>query len=244
MHTFRMLLVGMLLGAVGHAGASQATAPLRVVTADGPPHMSAATQTGLDIDIARAALARAGHAVTLNFMPLNRAFASLQAGKADVMLPYFNQPQEGLYLSQPYLHYRPTVFAHANAKEVRVSTLSDLARYRVATFQGARGYFGPAFVAAVEQSPDYSEVQNMGSLVDMLGFKRVQVVVLDYWIFQHYYRDKRHSYPLRALEEVIPAVPAVAVFNDRALRDAFDRGLGMLKETGEYETLLVYYQRH
>ena len=242
MHTFRMLLAGMLLSAVGQVAASQ-PAPLRLVTADGPPHMSAATQTGLDIDIARAALARSGHTISLNFMPLNRAFASLQSGKADVMLPYFNLPQEGLYLSQPYLHYRPTVFAHANAKGVQINTLSDLARYRVASFQGARGYFGPAFVAAIEQSPAYSEVQNMGSLVDMLGLKRAQVVVLDYWIFQHFYREKRHSYPLHALEEVIPAVPAVAVFNDRALRDAFDRGLGMLKETGEYETLLVYYQR-
>ncbi|MCJ8169377.1 substrate-binding periplasmic protein [Atopomonas sediminilitoris] len=219
------------------------TPPLHLVTADGPPHMQASSGTGLDIDIARAALARAGRQITLEFMPLNRAFASLQDGKADLMLPYFNAPQAGLYLSQPYLQYRPAVFMQDHGGPAPVQQLADLAQFRIATFQGARGYFGEVFVRASEQAPDYSEVQNMASLVDMLAYGRVQVVVLDEWIFQHYYREKRHTFPHRVLSHVIPAVPAVAVFKDATLRDAFNRGLALLQDNGEYEALLAYYRR-
>jgi len=216
--------------------------PLLIMgTSDAPPYMIQATDSGLDVDIPRAALARLGYRLQVRYMSLARAEEELRSGRIDLMAPLFVGDKPGIYSSEPHVMYRPTAFSLAQ-RAVKVTTLSDLGDYQVMTFQGATDYFGPAFVEASLRSPAYSEVYNMNNLARSLFAGRTDLVVLDYNIFYYQLRqlDKMPVDILR-VHEILPRVPAVVGFNRVALRDAFNGALRALRDDGSHAAILKRY---
>ena len=213
-------------------------------TSDGPPYMIQATDSGLDIDIPRAALARMGYDLKLRYMPLARAYMEVQSGRLDLMAPMFVSETQAGFRSEPHVYYRPTAFSLKKNK-LQISSLPDLGKFSLMTFQGAKGYFGDVFVKASEQSPMYSEIYNMSNLPRLLAAGRTDVVVLDFYIFQHFKRDleKDGLAPEFMIHEVFPRVPATVMFYDKQLRDQFNIGLELIKSDGVYQAILDRYSR-
>lgn len=212
-------------------------------TSDGPPYMIQASQSGLDIDIPRAALKQAGIKLELEFYPLFRAIHELQAGRIELTAPFFTAAPHGVYVSDSHIEYRPSIITLNNIP--KITKLSELSQYSIATFQGATGYFNDVFYTVSKESPDYLEHYEMKRLVTLLMSERYQVVVLDYWIFRHYLEQSKYSHLVNTLtfHEVLPRVPATVAFTDEKLRDRFNEGLKEIKKNGTYQSILDKYQR-
>lgn len=218
--------------------------PLIMGTSNGPPYMIQATESGLDIDIPRAALAKVGYPLELEFYPLSRAIHELQMGRIHLTAPFFTNAPKGIYTSDSHIEYRPSVITLNSIPDLQ--DLSQLKNYSIATFQGATGYFGDVFYQASKQSPDYVEHHDMGILVDLLMSERYQVVVLDYWIFRHFLEKSNFANQINRVtfHELIPRVPAAVAFTNPELRDSFNKGLRLIKQDGTYSKILNRYQRH
>lgn len=215
-----------------------------MATSDGPPYMIQATESGLDIDIPRAALNAVGIPLKLTFYPLARALHELKAKRIQLTAPFFTSPPEGIYVSKPHIEYRPSVISLDTIS--KLDNLRALKDYSIATFQGATGYFGKDFNYASQNSPDYIEYHDMGKLVDLLMQQRYQVIVLDYWIFQHFLAKSHYAQQKERVvfHDLIPRVPAAVAFNDPELRDQFNQGLKLIKKNGTYLKILEQYQRN
>ena len=185
--------------------------------------MIQSSNSGLDIDIPREALRRAGYDLLVRYMPLARAKVEVQSQRIDLTAPFFMEGAEGLYLSEPHVMYRPTAFSLASRK-LTVNSLEDLKHYRVQTFQGAKGYFGREYVKAIALSPHYEERPDMSKLVLTLASGRTDIVVLDYNIFSYFWNRAigvNQKIQLRA-HSIFPPVPAVTAFNDAKIRDKYE----------------------
>jgi len=221
--------------------AAQATT-LVMGTSNGPPYTIQETNSGLDIDIPREALKRMGYDLNLRYASLARAQMEVQARRIDLMAPLSVGGVDGVFMSEPYIYYRAMAFS-LKASGLTLNSISDLQHYRVMTFQGAKGYFGERFVEAVDKAPLYSEIYKMSLLPRLLFAGRTDVVVLDYYIFQHFSHllEEQTKLPKLTVHEIFPRVPVSVAFHNKALRDEFNRGLAAIKRDGTYAQILKKY---
>ena len=242
-HFFHWLVVSILNGVVlVHSFANAQT--LTIVTDDGPPHMIKATDSGIDIDITRQVLMLADMSTLVSYAPLGRAAMMVRNQHADVVVPTFYEEDSELFVSDPIIQYRPTVFTLADS-DIKLQSLSDLSGLRVVTFQGAKGYFGPEFSDSVANA-DYTEMHDMSKLPSLLLMERTDVVVLDFYIFHYYARQNAVDYAPNQVvaNNLIPVVNAYAGFNNEALRDTFNRALANYKAEGKDVLVIEKYLGH
>ncbi|WP_052093681.1 substrate-binding periplasmic protein [Colwellia psychrerythraea] len=200
-----------------------------MLTDDGPPHMIAASNSGIDVDIAREVLQRMGHTVKLGFAPLDRTKRQVENKQADLFLPtFFQHDTDELFFSVPIISYRPTVFS-LKKDHLMFKAISDLLGLRLVTFQGAAGYFGDEFVK-VSKFKNYAELHDMSKFPEMLIKARCDVVVLDYYIFYYYLQEylKRNNTPDFNVDmidsfQLFPEVKAHVGFHDKKLRNEFNK---------------------
>lgn len=212
-------------------------------TSDGPPYMIQGSKSGLDIDITRAVFTHLGYKLKVNFYPLSRAMRELQLKHIDLMTPSFADVPEGILVSDPHIEYWPSVISRK--KISKINQLADIGQYRIATFQGAIGYFGDEFAKATRQSLGYIEHHDMSKLVSLLLQDKTDIVVLDYWIFHYYLSQMQLKDMVQefVFHPLIPRVPAVVAFHDEMLRDQFNLGLAAIKADGTYAEIVSKYQR-
>jgi len=204
---------------------------LLLLTADAPPHMIAATNNGIDVDIAREVLQELGYSVKVEFAPLKRSMRQVTNKKADLFLPAFYQEDTSeLFFSTPIITYRPTAFS-LKTSNFLFKTIPDLTRKNLVTFQGATGYFGEEFVK-VSKFNGYRELHDMSKFPELLIKGRCDVVVLDYYIFYYFLNEYLKQNPtgkftLDKIEEfpVFTEVNAHVAFHDKNLRNAFNKNL-------------------
>ncbi|MEH6450256.1 MAG: transporter substrate-binding domain-containing protein [Oleispira sp.] len=217
---------------------------LTMGTSNGPPYMIQKTESGLDIDIPRAAMAKIGFPLRLEFYPLSRAIHELQLNRIHLTAPFFTSAPKGIFVSDSHIEYRPSVITLTSIDTLK--NIAELKDYTIATFQGATGYFGDEFYYASKKAPDYVEFHDMEKLIDILMSQRYQVVVLDYWIFRFFLANSEYADQLDQVRfhELLPRVPAAVAFNNKELRDKFNKGLRMIKEDGSYDAIINRYQRN
>ncbi len=215
---------------------------LIVGTADAPPHMIKSSNSGIDIDIPKAILERLGYTLKVRYMPLTRAQREVQSGRIDLMVPLYVAGEAGLYMSTPHVSYRP-VAVSLRERNLSIDDMLDLGGFRIATFQGALGYFDDEFSIASKESPLYTEIPNMELLPKMLLAERIDVVVLDLYIFKYFMGQLKSSYELPAVKmhRIFPEVPAAVAFHDRFLRDRFNQELLQIRSDGTYEEIMRKY---
>ncbi len=215
---------------------------LTLATDDGPPHMIRATDGGLDIDITRAVLARAGFSLQVQYTALARAKRNVQNRMADVVVPtFFEEDEAGYYVSAPVVDYRPTFFTR-EADGHNFQSYDDVSGLRVATFQGAEGYFGERFAEMAKRNT-YVELHDMSSLPRLLARGRADVVVLDYFIFQYHQQqsDAQGGAISFTAHSFMPTIPAYAGFHDPELRDRFNAALAELIAEGSRQKIVARY---
>ena len=220
---------------------------LLMLTDDGPPHMIAASNSGIDVDIAREILQIMGHTVKVGFAPLKRTMRQVENKQADLFLPtFFQSDTTKLYFSTPIISYRPIAFS-LNKNNFKFNNIADLVSVRVITFQGAAGYFGEEFVK-ISKLDSYIELHDMSKFPEMLIKARCDVVVLDYYIFYYYLQKYLKQNPTKdfsvgEIDEslLFSEVEAYVGFHDPQLRNRFNKQLHIYKSQGKDKTVISKY---
>jgi len=193
---------------------------------DGPPHMIQKTDEGIDIEIAREVLQELGYSVTIRYSSLARGKLDVERGHVDAVTPtFFEKDRPGFYVSSPTVTYKPTVFTLKSSHH-KINNILGLAGHNIITFQGATGYFGPDFIE-VSKNSEYRESYSMEKFPELLLRGRYSAVVLDYYIFNYFYRidDKNRDTSIFQAHPIIPPVKASVGFHDKNIRDQFNQKL-------------------
>ncbi|MCJ8318554.1 MAG: transporter substrate-binding domain-containing protein [Colwellia sp.] len=220
---------------------------LLMLTDDGPPHMIAATNSGIDIDITREVLESMGHTIKIKFAPLKRTMKQVINQKADLFLPtFFQNDTPNIFISAAIISYRPVVFS-LKKNNFTLKNIKDLSGKKLVTFQGAAGYFGDEFVK-VSKHKNYRELHDMSKFPEMLMKQRCDVVVLDYYIFYYYLKEYIKQNPateftVKDVDEFLffPEVEAHVGFNDKKLRNRFNEQLKIYKKQGKDTAVINKY---
>lgn len=225
------LLLG--LASAGCCGARE----LLILAGDNiPPYALPEHDSGAEVELLRAAFATQGITLRFRYVPLRRVSTDLELLQADGTTR--GSATAGHALSQPYIRYQACVLGLSEGPNG--TQLGQLGWLRVQAFQGARAELGTEFAAAVRDNPRYSEVNNQRNQLQLLRLGRIDLVVADRQIAAWHWqqlgdaRELRCWLPLRSTDYR-------AQFRRAEDAQAFDAGLRLLRDSGEYQRLLARF---
>lgn len=175
--TLPVLLAGLAGGRVGGAAPRQ----LRLVSDPSPPYVMPAGHRlgeGIDVDIARTALALAGfNAVELELVPWRRALAMLASGAADLAPAVRRTPEREKFVvfSQPYGEPVQHRFLTPTGSGLHVRHLRDLRGMRIGL---VRGFAYPAPLREILGEPA-AWATHKEALLRMAAARHIDVAVVN-----------------------------------------------------------------
>jgi polar amino acid transport system substrate-binding protein len=232
--------------ALGGAASAQDAAMPEVHVGMGlakPPYIMESGATGLDVDIARQALAAGGYKMIGHSYPQTRALAMLRAGQLDGLL----STSEGIggqdYFTDSYIIYQ-NVATSLTRRNLKINQIEDLANYSVAAFQNASMVLGDRFSLLASGHSDYRELPAQITQNKLLFMGRVDVVVGDRLIFRYFSERLEPQIDSRqavTYHRIFPESPRKAAFRDVRVRDAFNAGLKTIRANGTYDAIMRQY---
>ena len=213
------------------------------ISPDIPPYVLDSATDGLEVDIARAALAD----YQLEFIQL--PYAQLQTavadGKAKVSLGVQQDDQSDVYYSGNFVAFVNVAVTKKNAN-LTIDTIPQLADHQILTWQNAWQDLGPEFSEMYgpngPQRAHYEEFADQAQQVEAFWAAEDAVCVIDHTIFE--YMSEQADYDLAdcTFHELFPGVTDFrAAFADETQRDQFNAALQELCSSGNYQALLDEY---
>lgn len=218
-----------------------------------PPYVIESEGRGLEIDVIRESLARAGHEVTFVYLPNLRLPIEYAQGNVDCVVANADYDlvkdsgRKGFSSNNTIAYQNAAISVESCSCNIR--SIADLSRYRVLGFNNATKYLGARYVDAVSRNQQYSELADQALQVRMLLTGRVDVVVSDVRIFKWWFKQlKKHALPVNidveqrlVYHEVFPPAYRNVTFVKKADRDDFNRGLEELRATGRLDAIIEEY---
>lgn len=210
------------------------------------PFVMPGQQSGLLVDVLRAAYATQHIATEFSYLPNVRFEQQLRDGKVDISTlakPEYKQPG---YLSRwPVTHFHNVAITVRN-RIPALNQLSDLHKYRVTAFGNARKLLGPAYNATMAKVLEYREPVTMPSAGLMLN--RTDVIISQRDIFLYYLSQQMPQARSResdvAFHDILgPGNLYWLSFRSEQQRDAFERGVAEIYASGEIDQIIGRYQR-
>lgn len=218
---------------------------LQVLLNDAPPYriiddsIRPPRYSGIYVDIARAAAARAGVRLAFMQVPYARAFAMMQNGEGDLMLGPNRTPEREAYLLylEPALPAEPKVFVVRPGGPV-IARPDDLHGLRIATLRGAHYSAGFDGDAALSRVP----VVDYETALRMLDGGRVEAAIMPEMRARWLLREQPG---LRLAGYRLPGDPSYIVMARRsphlALADRLSAALRQVQAAGEIARILALY---
>lgn len=212
-----------------------------------PPHVLADQDSGIEVDIAREALALAGHELVPIYVPPRRIAHELLGGFVDAASKDQGRPitEPGFFYANEAFFFHDVAFSLAENGHV-LRQPSDLDGLEVVTFQNALKHY-PEWLAPVAEDGRYSEVVDQALQVKMLQRGRADEIIADENIIAYHMREleKQTGQPLRPVVKayINPKIGYAPIFRSEALRDAFNAGLAELRASGRYDAILATYSK-
>ncbi|MCV2358420.1 transporter substrate-binding domain-containing protein [Paucibacter sp. TC2R-5] len=217
------------------------------VTSSIQPFTLPVQDSGLLVDLLRAAFAAESVASSFQYMPPLRLVREFELGRIDIYTSA--KPNSG----QPGVlsHWPVTTFGNQaitlKAKFPRLDGIEAMTKLRVVTFQNAKRFLGPEFAAMAAANKDYIEVA--GHLpTAMLSLDRADVIVSQPDIFRFWLlhdkarRDKQAVLNDFAFHDLFSAGNKYwFAFRSEALRDQFERGIKEIYQNGQAEAIIDRY---
>lgn len=211
-----------------------------------PPFVLADQDAGIEVDIAREALAFSGHTLVPVYVPPRRIAHELLNGYVDAAAK-----DQGIPIEDDGYHYADKAFfLHAaffvlEDSEIDIQTPSDLDGLQVLAFQNASNHW-PEWLQPVVQDGRYAEVVDQELQVKMLQRGRVDVIIADRAIFGYHFKQVREAsdVPLKSaklIEFIEKSEGYAPIFRSAEIRDDFNAGLRHLIDTGRYDEILAAY---
>lgn len=211
-----------------------------------PPFVIPETNSGIEIEIVREALALRGHVLRPLYFPMARIAISFKSRKVDVVMMDVGEDMStlgGHYGDPPVLY--DNVLITLKERNITIKRPEDLKGLRVNSFIGAQkrypDWFGSLGPEAYVEKNDQS-VQPL-----LLEMKRYDVVLCDRNIFKYYSMLLKKSALFKGLPIVEHPFAIVnpehyrPVFFDKKIRDDFNYGLKILQKNGRVKAIYDSY---
>lgn len=249
---FRRLTAG--LAVLGFLLSSAYATEIRVAFAsDRPPYCfkDNGVDSGIEVDLIRAALRPFGHTVLPVIVPKTRLAITLKAGQADMSATIQGADGDGLFFSDVYLNFHNYAISKKR-KGIQISNLRDVDNYSFIIWQGGWGNLGTLFKEtyqpdqAGKHRANYIEAHSQLNQSKMFWADRADLIIVDRKIFEHFRKLLRSEF--NTAEEVqfhdIVTGPTSyqTAFRNPDLRDQFNQGLKKIRTDGSYQAILESYK--
>ena len=220
---------------------------------DKPPYAfrdAGGTPVGIEVDLIRAALGRAGYTVQVRAVNKNRLLLTVANRENDVAATVQGTDDGQLFFSDDLVEFSNVVISRKSS-ELKIERLEDLDKVRFVIWNRGWADLGPTFEARYKPDakgrfrPNYFQsTQDMQTKVFWLG--RVEAIVIDRTIFAWYKREL--SGTLDVQDELVyhnifkSGTWYNAAFADRTVRDRFNVALRSMKADGSYQRILDKYK--
>ncbi len=119
---------------------------------------------------------------------------------------------------------------------------------RVIGFQNAHKYLGAEYAEMAAQNPKYKEKPEQSIQVFWLFTGRTDVVVADKKIFKYHRMLAANKGQFSVTEPVtyhpiFSSSPIHGIFQNKEMRDEFNKGLAQLKKSGRYDEIINNYEQ-
>ncbi|MBH9552280.1 transporter substrate-binding domain-containing protein [Inhella sp. 4Y17] len=211
-----------------------------------PPFSFPATNSGIEIETYREALALKGHRLIPMYFPFVRVPLAFKAGRVDAAMTDLGEDlrAEGGHYGDSAVLYDNVLFT-LKERGLSLQSPADLLPLRVVSFQGAAKRY-PEWLGPLEKVGGLSEVNDQATQVRLLMVGRVDVVLSDRLIFQYFTQEVRkqgikilpvtaHRFTVARPEDYRP------VFRDAQIRDDFNAGLKQLRASGRLAQIYKQY---
>ena len=203
--------------------------------------------TGIEIDIARAALNAAGHTVKFVNLPYTRALAYLKAKRVDASLTVTATGELDIgdaHRSDVHLIF-DNVAITLEESNLEINSIDDLADKTVIAFNFAKEVLGEEFTKMANANPNYRQMlPNTKQIPPTLHAKRAQVAVIEEVIYKYHLNNETYPIAVDApikIHRIFPRNPFTVAFKDKSARDDFNKGLAIIKENGTYDKIFEKY---
>lgn len=241
-----LALPGLLMPSLGCAAGAQGR-ELRMAFGERiPPFCFPQTESGIEVDVFREALAYKGYRLKPLFYPFARVPRAFKTGDVDATMTDLGED-----LSKAGGHYGDSAVLYDNvlislqSRRLQIQKPEDLAGLSVISFQGALRRF-PAWLEPVHKAGRLVEINDQALQVRTLMRGRYDLVLSDRSIFRYFSLQLR-----REGETLLPVTEHVftvanphdyrPVFRDAQVRDDFNEGLRWLRSSGRYKAIYERY---
>lgn len=212
-----------------------------------PPFSFPETDTGIEIEVIREALAFHNHTLIPVYYPLGRIPVAFTYKQVDAAMTDLGQDMHrlGAHYGNSAVVYN-NVFISLKKNNLTISEPKDLEGLTVISFQGAIKRY-PLWLEPVNRINNYYEQNNQLLQVLTLDRERYDVVLSDVSIYKYFALQAEfksgkkmrevqfHRFVELDLDDYRP------VFWNETIRDNFNEGLIHLKTTGRYQEIYDKY---
>jgi polar amino acid transport system substrate-binding protein len=219
---------------------SQATEVSMAFSKEIPPYIFEDDNSGIEINIIRAALAHKGHTLKPMYFPLGRipyAFTNNLVNAVMGDMGVNLKSQGGFYAKVAVIY--DNVFISLKSKDILLKRPKYLDSLNVVSFQGADKRY-PKWLKKVKEDSRFYGVSDQLTQVKLLCFGRYDVVVSDRYIFRYFVNKLKLMHGLDSQEitehklTIDKPMDYRPVFRSKKIRDDFNFGLIKIKESGEF----------
>lgn len=214
-----------------------------------PPWVIRDSDSGIELDILRAALPFDKYKIVPKYMSFGRVYQNFESKKLDGVINVKQGVFDFGFLSDTVVSFQNYAISLQKKNFPENIPMSFLSDKRVVAFQEATTLLGREFRQAVAKNPNYSEVAKQNIQVNLLFVREVDFIVMDRSIFGYHwakavmdqaslvdtFKQKVTFHPLFEKSDY------PYIFSDEQVRDDFNRGLKRLKNNGEYEAIINKY---
>lgn len=237
----RLAIYSSALFAVVHLHAEQSKLTVAIST-DMPPYVMDSGNEGLEVDIVRQALE--GYELNFVQMPLSDVQNAVQNKKADVAIGVLVDGDEIFYSDHLVTFVNFAISKKSDA--LSINTIDDLKAYPVLTWQNAYLELGDEFQTlfspGAKYRSNYHEFGDQAKQVAQFWKADKQVIVIDRSIFEFFSNAMKQPIGSVNYHSLFPPVTEFkASFKDKAVKDAFNKKLKEMCQSGKYVKLLEMY---
>lgn len=205
------------------------------------------SNSGLLVEIVRAAFAVSGVKTRFLFLPNARIPLEFKAKRIDIStMSKFDPTAEVSFTHWPVLNFINMAIS-LKTRQLSINSIQDLAKYRIVAFQGAHLFLGPEFAAMAERNKSYFELSRMPSKMLLLGYTDVMVSQADIFRFNLTNDATAGSEPVFNEIEYHPVFQGANqywfAFHSPGLRDQFEAGIAALYASGEINTIFARFEK-
>lgn len=211
-----------------------------------PPFCFPETDSGIELEVMREALAFRGHVLKPRYYSFARIPVAFKAGEVDAAMTDLGEDMTawGANYGNPAVIY-DNVFITLKERHFTITRPEDLQGLTVISFVGAAKRY-PDWLDAVRKAGRYYEQNDQALQVLTLDRGRYDVVLSDRNIFKYFtlqLKLNKSFKPKPVVEHHFVKLNPMdyrPVFRDPAIRDDFNAGLRNLKDSGRFQA--IYYK--